>query len=121
MTPYGRLVNRPCNEPPYLQCLFQNVVAVALRVIRDVCDDFVAELLVEWLCLEAERRQEDTVASLHSGFVFGRPEELFPIPLSTKRLSNPQGVEVEPASPDVTKGSAEYASRSSFKKMASGL
>lgn len=62
------------NEPPCSQRLFQNVVAVAPRVIRDVRDDFVPELLVERLCLEAERSQKDSVASLHSGFVFCGPE-----------------------------------------------
>ncbi len=74
MTPHGRFADRPCNEPPFSQRLLQTVVAVALRVIRDVCDDFVAELLVERLCLKTERSQKDSVASLHPGFVFCGPE-----------------------------------------------
>src|SRR5215210_547572 len=84
------------------------MVAVAFRVIWDVRDDFVAELFVERLCLKAEGSQEDTVASLHPGFVFGRPEKLRSVPLSAKRLSHPQRLEVEPSSPDVTQGSAEH-------------
>src|SRR5215207_5993042 len=83
-------------------------MAMAFRIILDVSHDFVAELFVEWPCLKAERRQEDSVASLHSGFVFGSPEEFRSVPLPAKRLRYPQGVEVEPPSPDVTKGPAEH-------------
>ena len=83
------------------------MVAVAPRIIWDVHDDFIVELFVEWPCLKAERRQEDSVA-LSPGFVFGSPEEFRPVPLPAKRLRNPQGVEVEPPSPDVTKSPAEY-------------
>ena len=95
------------------------MVAVALRIIWDVRNDFVAELFVERLCLKAERSQKDSVASLRPGFVFGSPEEFCSVPLPAKRLRYPQGVEVEPTSPDVTKGSTEH--RSSLRKMASGL
>src|SRR5215204_1246585 len=83
-------------------------MAMAFRIILGVSHDFVAELFVEWPCLKAERRQEDSVASMRPGFVFGSPEEFRSVPLPAKRLSYPQGVEVEPPSPDVTKGPAEH-------------
>src|SRR5687767_15033772 len=92
---------RACS--PLEQPLFQNVMAVALRIIWDVSDKVVAELFVEWPCLKAERRQEDSVAALRPGFVFGSPEEFRSVPLPAKRLRYPQGVKVEPPSPDVTK------------------
>jgi len=63
---------------------------------RDVNDDFIVELFVEWPCLEAERRQVDSVAFLRPGFVFGSPEEFRSVPLPTKRLRYPHGAEVEP-------------------------
>ena len=63
---------------------------------RDVSDDFIVELFVEWPCLKAERRQVDSVALLRPGFVFGSPEEFRSVPLPTKRLRYPHGAEVEP-------------------------
>src|SRR5687768_15628576 len=48
------------------------------------------------------------MTSLRPGFVFGSSEEFRPVPLSAKRLRNPQGIEFEPPSPDVTKGPAEH-------------
>src|SRR5215208_6180361 len=83
-------------------------MAVALWVVRDVCNDLVPELFVEWPCLKAESRQEDSVAPLRPGFVFGSPEEFRSVSLPAERLRHPQGVEVEPPSPDVTKGPAEH-------------
>src|SRR5215203_1008363 len=83
-------------------------MAMAFRIILGVSHDFVAELFVEWPCLKAERRQEDSVASMRPGFVFGSPEEFRSVPLPAKRLSYPQGVEVEPPSPDVTKSPADH-------------
>src|SRR5215211_7823101 len=83
-------------------------MAVALWVVRDVCNDLVPELFVEWPCLKAESRQEDSVAPLRCGFVFGSYEEFRSVSLPPKRLRHPQGAEVEPPSPDVTKGPAEH-------------
>src|SRR5215218_2268248 len=83
-------------------------MAVALWVVRDVCNDLVPELFVEWPCLKAESRQEDSVAPLRPGFVFGSPEEFRSVSLPAKRLRHPQDGEVEPPSPDVTDGSAEH-------------
>src|SRR5215208_996436 len=83
-------------------------MAVALWVVRDVCNDLVPELFVEWPCLKAESRQEDSVAPLRCGFVLGSYEEFRSVSLPPKRLRHPQGVEVEPPSPDVTKGPAEH-------------
>src|SRR5215208_7871570 len=93
--------------PQLGQRLFENVVGVAPGVVRDVHDDFVPALFVEWLCLEAESRQEDAVAYLRPGFVLGRFEELSSVPLPAKRLYHPERFEVEPASPDVAEGTAE--------------
>ena len=45
------------------QHLFQDVVAVALRVVRNFRDDFVTEPLIERSASRRDRRQEDTVAS----------------------------------------------------------
>src|SRR5215212_7052751 len=81
-------------------------MAVALWVVRDVCNDLVSELFVEWPCLKAESRQGDSVAPLRPGFVFGSPEEFRSVSLPPKRLRHPQGV--EPPSPDVTKDPAEH-------------
>jgi hypothetical protein len=53
------------------QSLLQDVIPVALGIIRDVRDDLVAELLVERPRLEAEGRQVDAVASLGPGLFFG--------------------------------------------------
>ena len=90
-------------------------------VVRYVGYDFVAEALVERARLEAEGGQEDAAATLESGLVFRLLQELPAVAPSAERLGDPEQGEVQPSPQTCPDAPPRIASRSSLRKIASGL
>ena len=90
-------------------------------VVQHIGYDLVAEALVERPRLEAEGGQEDAAAALGPGLVLRRLQELPAVALPAERLRDSEQGEVQPSPQTCPHAPPRIASRSSLKKIASGL